>query len=480
VVLVEEKVTGGVAVASSDSERNVDLMEHRGGAVVTSHYDVSTLLNLVLAAWQGDLAGMPLSEKEITVVGRYVKQGTSPYGNIYYDEIADLSDEERRLTVRIRPELRTGLEKGNVYLFRGVFQLSLVRNGTYRSILSVNAVAPEEFLAAETEIVRDERMRRLGEALREKAVVGIRDPFPVLRRKIARSEPIRVLLLYGKNAIVNEDAAVGLLRACQMYDNFKIVERRIGLGSAKEIETVLVALAQELGEENSGENFDFVALLRGGGDGLEVFDDPDVCAAAARMPVPFLVAIGHAADRTFIEQVADRVFVTPTEFGLEMEKLVGVAIEEVVGERAKLSLEIAKKHEEEMERRIRLLEETHTATVKRLESEREESLRQISEMKEQFQGTLAAEKESMLKLVEAEKQLAQDLLAQKKKVEEESEKYKIGLIRAKKLLDERRSSAGTKKGALFVVLMFLLGTLIGGGGAYILLRFLSGAPLFGH
>lgn len=58
--------------------------------------------------------------------------------------------------------------------------------------------------------------------------------------------------------------------------------------------------------------FNIVAILRGGTDGLEVFDDLDVCKAFASIEMHKIVGIGHENNRHLIDFVSDYSAGTPS------------------------------------------------------------------------------------------------------------------------------------------------------------------------
>lgn len=62
------------------------------------------------------------------------------------------------------------------------------------------------------------------------------------------------------------------------------------------------------------DKFDCVAIMRGGGAKLDlaVFDNPAVCRAVARFPLPVLTGIGHEVDYTVLDMVAHTALKTPT------------------------------------------------------------------------------------------------------------------------------------------------------------------------
>lgn len=66
--------------------------------------------------------------------------------------------------------------------------------------------------------------------------------------------------------------------------------------------------------EAQKEAFDCVVIVRGGGAKLDLmaFDSVALCRAAAQMPLPLLVGIGHDIDETVLDMVAHSALKTPT------------------------------------------------------------------------------------------------------------------------------------------------------------------------
>jgi len=80
-----------------------------------------------------------------------------------------------------------------------------------------------------------------------------------------------------------------------------------GAGAAESIVCALQSLLQEVG-------VDVVILARGGGatDDLSAFNDERVVRAVFASRVPVVTGVGHATDRTLVEDVADVVAPTPS------------------------------------------------------------------------------------------------------------------------------------------------------------------------
>lgn len=88
----------------------------------------------------------------------------------------------------------------------------------------------------------------------------------------------------------------------------------------------------------SDENWDCVALIRGGGatSDLQAFEDYDLASAIAQFPLPVLIGIGHERDVTVLDYIANKRLKTPTAVA---EFLVSAG-ENCLGELQRLGAEI--------------------------------------------------------------------------------------------------------------------------------------------
>lgn len=81
-----------------------------------------------------------------------------------------------------------------------------------------------------------------------------------------------------------------------------------GVAAVAEVSQQLVLIGQQ------HEQFDAVAVLRGGGSrtDLAVFDNIDICRAAALCPLPLFTGIGHQIDESLLDLIAREKLKTPT------------------------------------------------------------------------------------------------------------------------------------------------------------------------
>ena len=128
---------------------------------------------------------------------------------------------------------------------------------------------------------------------------------------------LRLPLLPYRLAVISAEGAAG-------YGDFRrhLLENEYGFVfdirlfpatlQGEEAPASIVAAFREI--LSSGEAYDAVLLLRGGGSELDLscFDDYDLAVAIARCPVPVFTAIGHDRDFHVADQVANTFVKTPT------------------------------------------------------------------------------------------------------------------------------------------------------------------------
>lgn len=61
--------------------------------------------------------------------------------------------------------------------------------------------------------------------------------------------------------------------------------------------------------------YDIIAIVRGGGGGIEKLDDLKVLAAIIELKTPIIGAIGHVEEKLFIKQLVDKCAPTPNGLG---------------------------------------------------------------------------------------------------------------------------------------------------------------------
>jgi len=246
----------------------------------------------------------PFDEKIISLEGFYSSGHNKKYGNIYYDVLHD-ENKQSKLTLVVPERLRDFLSPKQYYVFDGYLNKSLnsTNDGTIRLSFRVTKIKDRkdefQFISKDEYSIVQERFNR---------------PIPFLEQllleKIKKQEKPFISIITGSNSIVGEDYRNQLVDS----DYYIINEHPINLSNSLEIENKIKQLSKS--------DSDLLVVMRGGGSGLEVFNNVNLCQASMECKMPFVTAIGHKEDVTLLEKSADKGFGTPTAFGSFLQTTV--------------------------------------------------------------------------------------------------------------------------------------------------------------
>jgi hypothetical protein len=261
----------------------------------------------VLSLFQQSLP--PSKRTPFVVSGILRHHARKEYHGWFYDQLEEPAG-GARLTVRLPSAIRARCANGEAVQFRGYLEPQLKgETGTLQLTFVVG-----ELLAQSVPALDPREARRL-EVLRARLERPVRSPDSALRARLARGERPVIALVIGAVSVVGEDLHRALGAAAASYS---IVEVRANMLSAAGLIEALRAAADTAG-------VDVIAVARGGGTGLEVFDDPGLAGAALALEVPLIVAIGHAVDVPLLARVADASVDTPSALGAHWRALVDEA-----------------------------------------------------------------------------------------------------------------------------------------------------------
>lgn len=255
-----------------------------------------------------------VEKNPVFIQGIYTAAGKKPYNDgFYYDILKDEVTNEQ-LSMLVHESLRINLESGHVYLFKG----AIAPKPNSKDKIGVTITfTPSEIVGSESPKI-DDRTVDMIRIFREKTLKRNVNVDKVLLQKLYDGQKPRIGVLYGSEGIVDRDVQSSLGEFASAYE---ISEHRINL-SDKQIIIGAIRKAATM--------YDAVCIVRGGGSGLDIFDDIDIAEAVVNLtscpgsgnPVPFICAIGHSSDNTFIRQIADKFCATPTALGTYLADLV--------------------------------------------------------------------------------------------------------------------------------------------------------------
>jgi exodeoxyribonuclease VII large subunit len=266
-------------------------------------YTPSALVNLFSNSMQFD-AGKEMKR----VKGKYVQGKDFLYGDKYYDLLKDETGESS-MTLLVTGQIRSILENNQVIEVIGYLQKRVVNPGARIELqLVVTSVVQQDAASFNEEEVRG------FEVLQQKRDAGYLDVDGFIKKQILNDQKVSIKILVGKTGIIHSDIKEQMKSAIGFYD----IEF-IGINLSSENEII---------EALQNTEADVIAIARGGGDRMEIFDRPDIAEAAIELNAYFVTALGHAQDVPLLQKVADKAFTTPTAFGQHLVDLYNNTIEE--------------------------------------------------------------------------------------------------------------------------------------------------------
>ena len=380
----------------------------------------------LLGIFTSYLSQTDVNRKVIYLRGIYLKNPKhDPRWNSRYDTLRD-EDTQTEITLQIPQRLCDNLKDGNLVQVGGVLGRRAQNNCHIQLMLVVSRIdVVQEQAIDESEIKRIELRQK-------KASVGFKNVDSLLEQLLYTDQRPQVALVFAQTSITMSDFEAGINAAKSAID---FTERRVNFSNSQELVRTLQAL----------DEFDFsiIALVRGGGGGIEKLDDLDVLESIVNLKTPIIAAIGHVEEKLFIKQLVDKCAPTPNGLGQYFSELVETVSEKKTKSRAVLTeqikkqfkdqLEAGKKQNEELQKKLAVLTKNqeeatkkHNEQVQALTKAQEEATKkhgeqvqaaqkQNTQLQEQLKNIQKTHKEQLDKLTEAQKTQQEQ---QKKQAEE--------------------------------------------------------------
>lgn len=234
----------------------------------------------------------------LIIRGIYQATGKKSYSNYFYDTLRDPSDPSIFLTMLVRPEIREFLEDGKLITVSARLTFRADRNTIIPRLITQEIIHQES--APDHNAHRNDLAKHYIDKRRKK------DVRETLRQKLAAGLRPQIAIIYGTEAQVDKDVESAIQDWKVVYELFV---RRVPMNNVNSIIQGIQAVHEEL------PNLDAIAVVRGGGSGLEIFDHPDLILKLIYIQTPIISALGHAGDHTKFDDFADLSLDTPTAFG---------------------------------------------------------------------------------------------------------------------------------------------------------------------
>ena len=285
----------------------------------------------LLGMFTSYLSKQDVNLKIIYLRGIYLKNPKHDPRWIYRYDILRDEDTQTEITLQISQKLCSELKDGNLVTVGGVLGKRVQNNSHIQLMLVVSRVE-----IVQEQVVDEEEQKRI-EFRRKKVQIGYKNIDGVLEQKLFIDERPRVALAFAATSITMSDFNAGINAAKSAIDFY---EQRVNFANTKE----LTALLKELDQQK----YDVIALVRGGGGGIESLDELDVLDMIVEMQTPIIAAIGHVEEKLFIKQIVDKEAPTPNGLGQYFSDLVETVSEKKNKSRAVLTEQIKKQFQEQL------------------------------------------------------------------------------------------------------------------------------------
>ena len=213
----------------------------------------------------------------VWIRGIYIQRpNQNPQWAAFYDELRDADNTTQSITLKINRQDRAKLKSNSLVQIGGLIELVANNTGTIQILVNVT-----RYEIVKDQFVTEQDLKR-NEIRIAKSKKGFKNVDAILEDKLYRDERPKVALVFASTSITMQDFNAGVNAAAIKID---FEEKRQSFGNA----TMLATFLQNL--DKSG--YDVIALVRGGGGGIEALDEIAVLQTVSSMATPIICAIGH-------------------------------------------------------------------------------------------------------------------------------------------------------------------------------------------
>lgn len=387
-----------------------EILPNTSKSVPQNMYKPSELIGI----FNSILAKQSVNAQIVYLRGVYLASGRQPYSGYFYDTLRD-EDGQEELTLRLTQQQRDNLKNGNLVNVGGVLNRSVSNKGFIQLNLNVSRIDIVQDQAIDENEIKRMELRRL------KVSKGFKTVDSILESMLFADQRPLVALVFAQSSITMTDFNSGINAAKSAID-FK--EFRVNFSNSFEFTNNLRSLDIQ--------GYTVIAIIRGGGTGIEKMDELDVLQTIVNMKTPTIAAIGHPDEKLFIKQIVDKEASTPTGLGQYFSEMVEIVSEKKTKSRAALTeqikkqfkdqLEAGQKQNKELQEKLKVLtknqEEANKAQQEATKKHNEQvaaAQKQNKDLQEQLKTIQKTHEQQIAKLNETQKQQ----LEQQKKQQED-------------------------------------------------------------
>jgi len=337
-------------------------------------YKPSELLGMFTAY----LSRQEVNSQIVYLRGIYLKNAKhDPRWSYRYDVLRD-EDTQTEITLQMTQKQSDELKDGNLVTVGGVLGRRVQNNSHIQLMLVVSRVE-----VVQEQAIDENEIKRM-ELRRKKATTGFRNVDALLEQLLYTDQRPKIALLFAGTSITMTDFIQGggdIAKAA-----FDFAEFRANFSRTAELANTIKGI--------DAQSYSAIAIVRGGGSGIEALDELDILEAVANLKTPFISAIGHPDEKLFIKELADREVSVPNDLGHYFKDMMETVNEKKTKSRAVLTeqikkqfkdqLEAGQKQNKELQEKLDKLTKTQEETQKQHKEQVEKANKQNEELQKKL------------------------------------------------------------------------------------------------
>ena len=368
-----------------------EIIKQESSSVSQNIYKPSEIIGI----FNSVLARQSVNAQIVYLRGIYLanqKQGNWAY---CYDSLRD-EDSQEELTLRLTQQQRENLKNGNLVSVGGVLNRNISSKGFIQIVLNVSRIEIVKEQAISEDEIKQSELRQ------KKSSIGFKNVDTIIENLLLSDRRPKIALIFAETSITMGDFEAGINAARTAID---FEEYRVSFSNSAELVTQLKKVDKL--------QYDIIAIVRGGGGGIEKLDDLKVLAAIIELKTPIIGAIGHVEEKLFIKQLVDKCAPTPNGLGQYFSEMVESANEKKTHSRAILTEQIKKQFNEQVE------------AANKLNKELQDKLRVLTENQKKADEEQQIANKKHIEQIEAAQKQNQSLQEQLKTLNESQKKLQI-------------------------------------------------------
>ena len=332
----------------------------------------------LLGMFTSYLSQQDVNRQVIYLQGIYLKNPKhDPRWTSRYDILRD-ENTQTEITLQIPHKLCEDLKDGNLVTVGGVLGRRVQNNSHIQLMLVVSRVE-----VVQEQAIDENEIKRM-ELRRKKATTGFRNVDALLEQLLYTDQRPKIALLFAGTSITMTDFIQGggdIAKAA-----FDFAEFRANFSRTAELANTIKGI--------DAQSYSAIAIVRGGGSGIEALDELDILEAVANLKTPFISAIGHPDEKLFIKELADREVSVPNDLGHYFKDMMETVNEKKTKSRAVLTeqikkqfkdqLEAGQKQNKELQEKLAKLTKTQEETQKQHKEQVEKANKQNEELQKKL------------------------------------------------------------------------------------------------